>query len=155
MITLSHTGTTVALTRFRATSELPRSQDLQSRVGVDYSYHGNAYPTGPRQIKELWQFTALVTPEQWQKLQLIDAKSQQAARTAPYTGYKIQVVDKTQPITEMTQTHAASGIVMVNNDGSLTYVPIWSAIFESLKLEQVGRSLWAVCSLKEGSRIDV
>lgn len=151
MITLSHTGTTVALTRFRATAELPRSQDPQSRTGIDYSYHGNAYPTGPRRTTERWQFTALVTQEQWRALQLIDSKSQIASRTPPYTGFEIEIVDRTQQVTEATQTRAASGMVLVNNDGSRTYVPVWSAMFESLKLEEVGRSLWAVCSLKEGS----
>lgn len=153
MITLSHTSTTVTLKRFRQTAELPRSQVLQSRAAVGYSYHGNAYPTGPRRTPERWQFTALVTLPEWQALQLIDAKSQRAARTAPYTGFEIQVIDGTQQVTEATQTKAASGLPLVNNDGSVTYIPMWSAMFESLKLEVVGRSLWAVCSLAEGSRL--
>ena len=151
MIKLSHSGTSVELRRFKATASLPRSQDGQSRLGLDHSYAGNAYAKGPRRTTHMWQFTAQVDEAQWKRLQLIDSKSQAAGRTAPYSGFEIELLDRTQAITETTQSRAADGMVANNPDGSVTYFPVWKATFVNLELEQEGRVYWAICSLKEAS----
>jgi hypothetical protein len=151
-ISLTHTGTTVELTHFRATAELPRSKDPQSSLNVAYSYHGNAYPTGPRRTVERWQFTALVSEDQWRMLQLIEDKSVRAARTAPYTGYEILLFDSTKAVTEAVPSRAAFATLDINPDGSTTYLPVWMAMFESLELEMQGNKLWAIASLAEGNR---
>lgn len=152
-ITLTHTGTSVTLERFRATPTLPRSEQPESQLKMGYSYHGNAYPSGPRRTTYQWQFAVLVTRPQWNLMQSIKAKSEAAARTAPYTGFEIELLDTTQAVTEMVRSRAASGPVTTNADGSVTYTPIWQAVFESLEIEHVGRTLWAIATLVEGDRI--
>ncbi|MGI8933957.1 MAG: hypothetical protein ACR2FS_07775 [Phormidesmis sp.] len=151
-IALTHTGTSVTLTHFKATATLPRTKNSSARLSMAYSYQGNAYPTGPRRTPERWQFTALVDQTQWNMLRLIEDKSEQAARTAPYTGFEIELIDTTQLVTEAVRSRAASGSVVANADGSVTYAPVWQALFESLELEMEGRRLWAIATLVEGSR---
>jgi hypothetical protein len=101
---------------------------------------------------EGWQFAALVSRAQWDALELIDGKSQQAARTAPYTGFEIQIVDTTKTVTEAVRTRAASGGVTVRPDGAVTYTPVWLGMFDALELEETGNKLWVIATLSEGSR---